>query len=322
MSNSNKAEIVLEGNARGAINALKQTENQIKTFGERSIATFNRMGQSVKTFSDRYIHMLAGIGVGVGLGEMTRDILDFEGALRKIQRTGNLTADEIGGLRKEVLGLIDPASKVKIALTKGQWVDLAGALRDANVELKTTKDILPQIGKGAVASGLDDKRLYAKTIGEFIDKYRVGVKELPALQDQLNAAMKMPGVRGEPQAFLEGLAGLAKPMQLIGATGMKNVTPLIALFAELSHVSGSSGEALTGMDALINGFFRLMRNEKLMQGLAANGVHFFDKDKNLKDLNALLPEFKKLEEAGKKHGMSMEETAMQVFGVRKPPRRS
>ncbi|MGD0230168.1 MAG: hypothetical protein ABSC19_07405 [Syntrophorhabdales bacterium] len=310
----NKAQIVLEGKAESLTNALKQGERQIKTFGDRSIATFNRVGQSIRTFSDKYINMLTTVGVGIGMTEMTKDVLEFEGALRKIRRTGNLTAAQIGSLRTEILGLIDPASKVKIALTKGEWVDIAGALRAANVELETTKAILPQIGKGAVASGLADKRLYAEALGEFIDKYKIRVKELPALQDQLNAAMKMPGARKDPEAFLQGFLSLAKPMQIMGATGMRNVTPLIAAYAELAHISASPGEAAGGIEALLNGFFRLQRNPKMMRELAANGVQFFDKDRNLKTINELLPQFKKLEEAGKRHGVGVEQAAMTVFG--------
>jgi hypothetical protein len=314
MPNQNKAEIVLEGKATGLINALKQGERQVKTFGDKSIATFNRVGQSITAFSGKYVNMLTGIGVGVGMTEMARDVLEFEGALRKMRRTGNLTANQIESLRTEILGLIDPASTLKVALTKGEWLDLAGGLQTANVELETMKKILPQIGKGAVASGLGDKRLYAETMGEFIDKYKIGVKELPALQDQLNMAMKMPGVRKDPESFLKGLADLAKPMQLIGATGMKNVTPLIALYAELAHLSANPGEALTGMDALINGFFRLQRNQKMIQVLGREGVQFFNKDKSLKALNELMPQFKKLEEAGKRHGVGVEQAAMYVFG--------
>jgi hypothetical protein len=89
--------------------------------------------------------------VGLGAGELVKSMMNFDASLRKIGRTGGYSAVQMQSLRQEILSLIDPASKLKIPLEKGEWVDIATELNNVGMSLKTIRDIMPQIGKGAVA---------------------------------------------------------------------------------------------------------------------------------------------------------------------------
>jgi hypothetical protein len=146
-----------------------------------------------------------------------------------------------------------------------------------------------------------------------ITKYGVAAKDLPALQEQLNRAMKLPDVRKDPEALLNVLTSLAKPMQIIGATGLKNVTPLVAALGQIAEVSGNAGEAGASMEALLNGLFRLSKNQSMLRGLHGAGIDFFDKGK-MKDVSGVLAEVKKLDDYAKAHHTDVDALAMQVFG--------
>ncbi len=308
----NTIELILSAKDDRLRNTLNRSERQIKGFGDKSIATFRRMGQSIQGFSDRWVSGLAAIGVGFGLVQMTRDMIAFDGTLRQVRRSAGLSGPELQALRKNILDLIDPAAKLKVPLTKGEWADMAKALSDTGIGLKVIRDILPDVGKGTVASHTAPA-VYAETIGEFLDKYKVMTKDLPALQEQINAAMKFPDVRKDPEAFLRVLQGLAKPMQIIGAEGMRNVTPLLALTSQLTAISGSAADAGTSVESLLNGIFRLAKQPEKLKVLRAHGVDFFDKE-GMKSIEELLPEFKKLAAVVEAHGGNFEAAAMAIFG--------
>ena len=76
-----------------------------------------------------------------------------------------------------------------IPVSKDQFADMARELNALGVPLETVKAILPALGKGAKAAGVDTS-LYAAAAGELLTNYKVAAADLPALQDQLNEAMK------------------------------------------------------------------------------------------------------------------------------------
>jgi hypothetical protein len=146
-----------------------------------------------------------------------------------------------------------------------------------------------------------------------MDKYKVAATDLPALQDQLNAAMKMDDVRKSPEAFLQSISSMSKTMQLIKAQGMGNVTPLIALLTQLTKFGGgSSTEAASSLDAIFTG---LRRNQKMLMGLKAYGIEFYDQKKSIKNIKELIPEFKKLGALLEKKGLGEQATQL-LFGGR------
>jgi len=183
----NKANIELTATDSKLINVLSRAEGRIKQYGGKALAVFSRVNKSVMQNYEK-LGALEKIGIGFGVFEMGKDMLEFDGVLRKIGRTSGATGAEMAGLRQQIMGLIDPATG--IPLTKGQFAEMAKAMNDTGISMNTIKSVLPQVGKGAVASGTDVK-IYAETIGELMDKYKVAASDLPALQEQLNAAMKM-----------------------------------------------------------------------------------------------------------------------------------
>jgi hypothetical protein len=231
MPSDNEIKLILSARDEHLKSTLARSETHIKAFSDRSAAALGRLrahmkttGEHIKAFGSSYMGGLAAIGVGFGVAEMAKDVMEFEGVLRKMKRTGGLTTQEIGALRAEILSLIDPAAKVKMPLNKGEWAESAKALHDTGIEWKTILAILPNVGKGAVASHTEPK-LYAEAVGELLDKYKVAVNDLPALQEQLNVALKLPDVRKDPEAFLRMLTSLSKPMQIIGARGCVRHAP-------------------------------------------------------------------------------------------------
>ena len=309
---ANKVEIEISGREEKLINALRQSETRINAFGGRTISTFSRVNASLSNLGGRYMNAIAGLGIGYGMVKMTQDMMDFDGGLRQIRRTAGLTEQDLQALRSDILGLISPDAKTKISATKGAWVDMAKALNGAGVEFKTIRDILPEVGKGAIA-GAVNPQLYAAVIGEMIDKYKVALSDLPKLQEQLNEAMKMPDVRKNPEAFLTGLDELAKVMMEMRSSGMKNVTPLIALYAELTSRMGTAGAGAGAIDSIFRGLLRIQKNQVLRQALEGKGIRLFSKEGAVLPIEQLLPQLKNLSDYLEKMGLS-EEALVSLFG--------
>jgi hypothetical protein len=96
--------------------------------------------------------------------------------------------------------------------------------------------------------------------------------------------------------------------------GIGNVTPLMALMAQLTSFTGSSGEAAGSLEAMFNGLLRIAKNKDINSQLKARGIDFFDSKGGVKNINELLPMIRKFGEELKKSGKSAEEGAMAVFG--------
>ena len=309
MPRENRAEIVLEGSDQKLINTLKHSEAAVKSFGTRTIATFNHVGNSIRAFSDRYMGALAGIGVAMGAAEITKDMMEFDGVLRRIGRTGGYSGQQLQGLRSDIVKLIGAPTP----LTKSDWGEIATQLHNTGMALKDIRDIMPQIGKGAVASHTGPG-VYAEAMADFVMKYKVAIRDLPTLQEQLNAAMKSEDVRKDPEAFLHAFSGLAKTMQLTGSEGVRNVTPLIAAIGQLSVITGGPDSAASSMEALLNGTLRLAKRRDMLQALGKEGISFFDAKGKIKPMAELLENYKKLGDAAAKHGKDIDAVAMNVFG--------
>ena len=309
MARENNAEIVLEGKDQKLINTLKHSEAEIKTFGTRTVATFNHVGRSIQGFSDRYMGALAGLGVAMGAAEIGKDMMEFDGLLRRIGRTGGYSGQQLQELRGDIMNLIGTPTP----LTKGDWAEIAGQMHNAGMALKDIRDIMPQVGKGVVASHTGPG-VYAEAMADFVMKYKVAIRDLPALQEQLNQAMKWEDVRKNPEAFLQAFSGLAKTIQLTGSEGVRNVTPLIAAIGQLSVITGGSESAAGSMEALLNGTFRLAKRGDMLKALGKEGISFFDAKGKIKPMAELLDNYKKLGEAAARHGKDIDAVAMNVFG--------
>lgn len=310
MGDKNTVELILSGKNEKLINALKQGEQQIKSFGDKTSATFQRAGQSMKMFSNSVVTGMAAIGISYGFVTMAKDMMEFDGTLRRIGRTADLSAKDIQGLRQTIIGLIGPNAKIKVPLSKNEFADMARALNATGIELNVIKDLLPQVGKGAVAANVNSK-IYAATIGELLDKYKVLITDMPALQEQLNMALKFPDVRDHEEEFLQTLMGLSKTMRLIGAEGINNFTPLAALMA---HFASEGAEAKSSIDALFNGLYRLRKNKPAIKELSAHGIEFYNKDGSIKNIEELLPQIKKLSDESAKAGKDISAVAGIIFG--------
>jgi TP901 family phage tail tape measure protein len=308
----NKTSIILEGKADNLVSTLNRSERQIKTFGDHAVATFRRVEGSIKAFSDRAVNSLSMLGVGLGAGELVKNMMDFDNALRKIGRTGGYSAAQMQSLRQDILALIDPTSKLQIPLEKGEWTDIATELNNVGVSLKTIRDIMPAIGKGAVASHTGPA-VYAEAIGNLLEKYKVAEKDLPILQEGLNKALKFPDIRKNPEEFLNVLKSLSGPMQVLGETGLKNVQPLVAALGQIAAVTGAAG-AGESMEALLNGLLRLSREAPKIRALHGIGVDFFDSKGKVKDMGGILEAAKKLGDWAKAHNKDIEALAMEVLG--------
>lgn len=308
----NEAQIDLTASDSKLINVLSRSETRIKNYGREVINVFKRVNASLVS-GYRNLGSLGPIGASFGIFEMVKDAIEFDNVLRKIGRTSGASAGEMAALRKEIVDLISPGSG--IPLTKGQFADMAGAMRDAGMPIKEIAALLPEVGKGAVAAQVDVKE-YGKAIGELVSKFHVAASDIPAVQDQLNAAMKLEGVSEHPEEYLASIGHLAKGAQLLHAEGLKNITPLLAMQAQLTRFAGGSGEATAAIDAILNGLLRMTgpKGRQVRAGLKSWGVDFFNAKGNLKSFTELLPEFKKLADVGAKKGHSLEEVAMGVFG--------
>jgi len=306
----NEAQIDLTASDSKLINVLSRGHDAVNKYGRNAINVFKRVNASMAAGWSR-LGALGPLGAGFGVYKMTEDLLEFDAVLRKVGRTSGASAIDMAAFRKQIVDLISPGSG--IPLIKGQFADMAEALNTTGVSMNVIRAILPQVGKGAVASQTDVK-IYAETIGELMDKYKVAATDLPALQDQLNAAMKMEDVRKSPEAFLQSISSMSKTMQLLKTQGLGNVTPLMALQAQLTQFTGSAGEASGSIEALFNGLLRVSKNKDINSQLLGRGINFFNQGGGVKSIADLIPQFKKLADEAQRSGKSIEEVSMAIFG--------
>ncbi len=307
-----KVQVILEGKDANLINSYKRGEQAARNFSEKTIGVFKKMNQAVVSSYDK-LGALEKIGIGVGFTALAKNLIDFDSSIRKIGRTSGANVEQVAALRREIVGLIDPANKMKIPLNKGEFAEIATELNATGISLELIRKILPQVGRGAVASHTDVKA-YSAAIGELLDKYKVSAADLPALQDQINMALKMEDVRKDPESFLHSLEGLSKTMQLMKSQGISNVTPLIALQAQLTSFTGSSGEAAGSLDAVFNGLLRIGKNKALNDQLKARGINFFDSKGSVKSIQEIIPQIRKLADEAQKSGKGIDQVAMSLFG--------
>jgi TP901 family phage tail tape measure protein len=307
MSTQGEAKIIFSGDESKLIQALRRSESAIKTYGKNAVTVFKRVNDSLVSSYNR-LGALAPLGIGVGFVALAKNVIEFDASLKKVRMSGGYTKEEISALRTEILGLTQ-----SIPVSKDQFAEMAKELNATGIPLAVIRDILPDVGKGAKAAGADTA-IYAATVGELLDKYKVAATDLPALQDQINTALKFEDVRKSPEQFLQSLQGLSKTMQLMKSGGIGNVTPLMALMAQLTSFTGSSGEAAGSLEAVFNGLLKIAKNKELNNQLKSRGIEFFDAKGGVKNINELLPMIKKFGEELKKSGKSAEEGAMAVFG--------
>ncbi len=303
----NKVNIELTGSESKFIATLNRAQAAVRSYSGKAIGAFKRVNQSIMHGYEK-LGALEKIGIGFGAFEIAKDLIEFNDALLQIQRTSGASAADMLGLKQQIMDLTRD-----IPLSKGQFVEMTEAMNNAGLSMGTIKAILPQIGKGAVAAHVDVKE-YAGTISELMEKYHVAASDLPVLQDQLNAAMKMEDVRKNPQEFLQSITGMAKTMQLLKTQGLGNVTPLLALQAQLTKFTGSAGEASGSIEGLFNGLLRLSKNRPVNAQLAAHGISFFNQGGGVKSIVELIPQFRKLAIEAQKSGRGIEQVAMAVFG--------
>ncbi len=303
----NEVQIVLSVLEAKLISGLRKGEQAINSYGKNALTVFKRVNDSLVSSYNR-LGALAPLGIGVGFTALAKNVIEFDSALRKLKMSGGYSKEDVAALRQEILGLTQT-----MPLSKDQFADMAKALSDTGVPLETMRRILPDVGKGAKAAGVSTG-IYADTVGELLDKYKVAATDLPALQDQMSAAMKFEDVRKSPEAFLQSLQGLSKTMQLMKSGGIGNVTPLMALMAQLTSFTGSSGEAAGSLEALFNGLLWISKNKEINGQLQARGINFFNANGSVKSIGELLPMIRKFGEELKKSGKSAEEGAMAVFG--------
>lgn len=298
----NKVQLIISAADDGKLlNIIKRAEGNIDAFGNKTLSMFKRTGEGINAFSQKYINGLETIGIGVGFTMMAKDVMDFDGSLRKIGRTAGLNSTELQGLRQDILNLIAPNAKLKMPISKNEWAEIATELNITGIKLNTIKEIMPQIGKGAVASGVH-KGIYAATIGELLKKYKIAVEELPALQEQLNTAMKFEDVRKNPEAFLQGIQAMSKSMQLIKTFGLKNATSLIAMSSQLTSFTGSPQEAVSSLETLLDRIRTLAKNEEKLAVLKKHKIEFFDSKGAMKNIKELTPELRKFGKEAEKYG--------------------
>ncbi len=312
-----RIEILIASNSHALINDLRRGQTAIGNFSSRTMAVLNRTGQAMNGLASKYMNGVTMLAGGAGFTYLIHQQANFEDSLREIGRTSGGTAQKMASMKSEIMGLISPANKLHIALSKEEWAGVAAELNNTGISLDTIQQILPQIGMGAEAAHADTKQ-YAATMGDFLDKYKVQVSDLSALQDSLNVALKMPDVKGHTNEFLQAMSQIARPMRQMGIAGKENTTQIMALLAELGELNGgdfgSAGTNIEQMFKALSKFGKNMPNFAIIRAqLKSLGINFFDPHGKMKPFPTLLPELKKLAKEAQKRGYATMAVFQNVF---------
>ena len=299
------------------INELRRAQTAIGNFSSHTMAVMSRTGQAMNGIAQKYMSGVTMLAGGAGFTYLIHQQANFEDSLREIGRTGNYTTQQMAGFKTQIMGLISPANKLHIALSKEEWASVAEELNNTGISLNTIQKIMPQVGMGAEAAHADTKQ-YAATMGDFIDKYQIQVKDLAAIQDSLNVALKMPDVKGHTNEFLQAISQMALPMRQMGIAGKENTTEIIALLAEMGNLNGGDfGAAGASINQMFNAMLKfgsLPNSRQLREQLNSLNIHFFDQQGKMKPFPQLLPELAKLAKEAQKRGFATMAVFQNVFG--------
>lgn len=246
-----------------------------KTFGDRMAEGLMKRGKQLQQTGTTLIRNVTVPILGIGSAIVSVGV-DFDTTLRQIVALTDVTADEIGGIRSEILELAKVVGKDPRELARGFYF-----LRSAGFDTAESLEVLKVTAKAA-ASGLGETADISKIVGAAINAFgkenltaedavdqliravNVGTAEAPefagALGDVLGSAAQMG-------AKFNDVAAAIAVMTKRGISADESATSLNQVFLSLLKTTPAAEEALEGLGLSSEGLRQELREKGLLSVL-------------------------------------------------------
>lgn len=244
-----------------------------KTLGESIASNLTKQGRDLQktgtSLTKNVTAPILGLGAAVvGVG------VQFDTTLRQIVALTDVTADEIGGVRKEILGMATALGKDPNELARGFYFlasagfDTAEALevlkstaKASAAGLGETADISRVVGSAINAFGKENLTA-GDAVDQLIRAVKDGTAEAPEFAGALGDVLGSAGQLGA--TFADTTAAIAA-MTLKGIGADEAATSLNQVFVSLLKTTPAAEEALSGLGLSSSG----LRQELKEKGLLA-----------------------------------------------------
>lgn len=274
----NTVSIIITGDGRKFDEAITKSGRNIKTFGDRTIDTFRRVGRTIQHVGDRVMTPFTSIASGAGIVMAAKSVIDFDARLARLAIQAGKSTKDMMALKKTLFDIGDAtyqtpedllASMEQIIEKTGNFDLAVGSLRDMGITASASAASLQDIG--ALTSNLNEKFGITKT--------------------EMKGAFDILIEQGKTGAFtLMKMAGLGERLFTAAASwGMKGKQSLRDFGAFLQIVKTGTGNEEQATTAVERTFADLIQNYKKVKALA--GVSIFDPVETKKQGRAVTRDF-------------------------------
>lgn len=252
---------------------INRTEQRIVGFGNKTLATVNRVNASLQGISG-----LGAMGLGLSGGVALKGVIEFDARLARLSIQAGLSRKEMFDLKDQLFQVGEATHQApgdllagieQIVEKTGNFKFAIGSLKDMGIVASATGSRMEHIG--ATASNLQEK---------------MGITQDQVLEvfDVLNAQGKLGSFTLQNMAAMfERLLSSAARFDVQGVKGMRSFGAFLQI---ARRGAGSSEQATTAVERTVSD---LIQNAGKIQ--EATGFSIFDADKSKKAGRAVMKEF-------------------------------
>jgi TP901 family phage tail tape measure protein len=212
------------------------------------------------------------VAATAAIGFMTKQALDFDEGMAKINTTAQLSGDKLASLRSDILA-VGKSLKIDPAQLTPTFEKILSNVGDVDVSMKIFESTL----KGSKA-GFTDASIVADALAQSVSA--IGAKNADAQQvlDVLFAAKRVGA--GEFRDYAQYVPGLIADARNLGIAFQDTA----GIFAYMT----SKGNTAERSAMLMQNAFTALGKSDIQKGLAGAGVNVFDKAGNIRAIDEIM----------------------------------
>jgi TP901 family phage tail tape measure protein len=209
---SNEVKIILSGDGRKLDEAINRTGKNLKTFGERTISIFTKVGRTIQHVGDRIMTPFTALVSGAGIALAGKAVIAFDARLARLAIQAGKSKKEMYALKDTLFAVSKEtyqgpeellAAMEQIVEKTGNFDLAIGALKDMGYAASASGAAMGDIG--AMTSNLNQKFGITKTemkevFDVIIEQGKTGaftLQHLAAMGERLFTSAASWGVKGK-----------------------------------------------------------------------------------------------------------------------------
>ncbi|CAH1652046.1 PhageMin_Tail domain-containing protein [Hyphomicrobiales bacterium] len=186
---------------------------------------------------------LVTLGGPAALAASYKQFADVDREITRIGLTANASADELGGVRKEIEGIA-----YETAQSSGKVTGGLGVLVAQGRSLKESLEFLPSVARTAAATGSEVADI-AKSADAVASNFKIAGTQMQKAFDIMSEGGKAG--QFELPDMARYLPSLAPAASAVGFTGTKGLAELVSILQVMRKGSGSPEEAFTSLNNIL-----------------------------------------------------------------------